>query len=203
MPKRLLLFIFFLCACCNVHAQEISFKDTIAAYNSQRLHINRTGMEVLGAWGIVNIAGGGIGYFTAKQDKWKYFQEMNFFWGVINTGIAASGFAGVRKEMQKKMTADQAYDRYQATKKLYLINIGLDVVYIGTGVILTSAGNNNKRNGDILNGFGKSVALQGVFLLLFDNVMFASHQRNNSNWFRIMNEIHVSGTGVGINHTFK
>ena len=160
-------------------------------------------MEVLGSWGIVNIARGTIGYFTAKQDEWKYFQEMNVLWGVVNTGIAAMGLAGVRREAEKKMNYYQSYDRYKATKKLYLINIGFDVLYIATGVGLTEYGSTAKNNADIFKGFGKSVAMQGVFLLLFDNVMFAAHQRSNSKWYQLMNEIRLSNAGVGFVHDFK
>ena len=185
-----------------VHGQEISFKDTVAAYNSQRIKINKTGMEVLGSWGLVNIAGSGVGYFAAKQDEWKYFHEMNVLWGVVNTGIAAMGMVGVRKEMAKKLNYQQAYDRYLANKKLYLINAGLDVLYIGTGIGLATYSKSAKSDKDIYSGFGKSLVVQGVFLLLFDNVMFASHASGNSKWYRLMNEIRISNAGVGFNHSF-
>ncbi len=183
-------------------AQQISFKDTIAAYNTHRIDVNKKGMQVLGGWGVANIAEGGIGYFTARQDQWKDFHAMNAAWGLVNTGIAFMGLHGVRKEMAAQLNSEDAYKRYQATKKLYLINIGLDVVYIGTGAALAAYGANAKSNADLYKGFGASVTVQGVFLLLFDNVMFAAHQRSNSKWFMIMNELHVSNHGVGFTHTF-
>ena len=58
------------------YAQVISFGDTITTYNKARIKINKMGMRVLGAWGIANIAEGTVGYFTAKQDEWKYFHGM-------------------------------------------------------------------------------------------------------------------------------
>jgi hypothetical protein len=180
----------------------VSFKDTVGQYNVNRLNINRVGMEVLGSWGIVSMAAGGVGYFTAKQDEWKYFHEMNVLWGAVNTGIAAMGLAGVRKEMVKKMNYQQSYDRYKANKKLYIVNIGFDVLYIATGVGLAEYGASAKSNADIFKGFGKSIAVQGVFLLLFDNVMFAAHQQSNGKWFQLMNEIRVSNAGIGFTHTF-
>ena len=77
------LFSYFLRVFPVSYGQEISFRDTIAAYNKKRVSINETGMKVLGAWGIgKNIADGGIGYFMAKQDEWKYFHgKMNALWG--------------------------------------------------------------------------------------------------------------------------
>jgi hypothetical protein len=201
---RILLFILLTFITCRASAQVISFKDTVVAYNKHRLNINRTGMKVLGSWGIVNIAGSGAGYFAAKQDEWKYFHEMNVLWGVVNTGIAAFSLARVRKEMRTEMGFDQAYGHYKSDKKIYLINAGLDVLYIGTGVALTALSQNAKKTSDaaILKGFGRSIAVQGVFLLLFDNIMFSIHHRSNSKWFQLMNEIHVSGSGIGFIHSF-
>jgi hypothetical protein len=197
------LFILLLCTVLPpAPAQEISFKDTVAAYNTHRIKINKTGMEVLGFWGIENIAEGAIGYFTAKQDEWKYFNEMNVLWGAVNTGIAAMGLGGVRKEMAKSLNAQHAYDRYLANKKLYLINAGLDVLYIGAGVGLTALGQSAKNNESIYTGFGRSFVVQGVFLLLFDNVMFAAHESYNSKWYRLMDEIRITNNGVGFSHNF-
>jgi len=200
--KYAIFILLLLAALSSANAQEISFKDTVAAYNTDRLKINKTGMEVLGSWGIINIAGGGIGYFAAKQDEWKYFNEMNVLWGVVNTGIAAIGLGGVRKEMAKSMTYKQAYDRYVANKKLYLVNAGLDVLYIGAGVGLAAYSNSAKNNEPIYIGFGKSFVVQGVFLLLFDNVMFATHQSANSKWYRLMDEIRITNNGLGYSCTF-
>jgi len=159
-------------------------------------------MKVLGSWGIINIAAGGIGYFTAKQDQWKYFHAMNALWGVTNAGIAAMGLAGTRKEMAKKLNANQSHDRYRSNKRLYLINAGLDVVYIATGAGLATYSTTTKNNVALFRGFGRSIAMQGVFLLIFDNCMFAAHQRYNSKWYMLMNEIRVSTNSVGFNHTF-
>jgi len=200
--KRLLAGIFFVIACSPAHAQVISFKDTVAGYNNARMKINKTGMKVLGSWGIASIADGGIGYFTAKQDEWKYFHEMNAVWGVVNTGIAALSLSRARKEAAERISYEDAYVRYKATKKLYLINAGLDVVYIAAGVGMAKYSEGAKKDAALWSGFGKSIVIQGVFLLVFDNIMYTSHARYNSLWFRVMNEIHVSNNGIGINHSF-
>jgi len=197
--------LFFLSLCCYAplsQAQEVSFKDSLAAYNLHRISITRTGMKVLGSWGIVNIAGGAVTYFTTTQDEWKYFSEMNVVWGAVNTGIAAMSLAGIRREMAIKMDYQQSYGRYRANNKLYLINAGLDVIYIGAGIGLTAYAQNTNKDQPIYSGFGKSIAVQGIFLLLFDNIMFSANQLDNSKWFRLMNEIRFTGNSVGFNHSF-
>jgi hypothetical protein len=202
LVKKAVVLLLFFCIAATGYAQEIYFKDTIAAYNTKRLNTNKKGMKVLGAWGLTNIAASTVGYFTANTDEWKYFHEMNVLWGVVNTGIAGLALGGVRKEMAATLTYQQAYNRYVSTKRLYLINAGLDVLYIGTGIGLNEYGATAKKDAAIFKGFGKSLVVQGVFLLLFDNVMFASHQRQNTKWYRIMNEIRITNNGVGYIHTF-
>ena len=200
--NKLLIVFLLLITAVQSNAQQISFKDTTAAYNKQRIAVNERGMKVLGAWGIANMVDGGVGYFTAKQDQWKDFHAMNAAWGLVNTGIAAMGMHGVRKELAANLNSEQAYKRYLDNKKLYLVNIGFDVFYVGAGAGLAVLGAHDKSNGPLYKGFGSSIAMQGIFLLLFDNVMFASQERNNSKWFLIMNEIRVSNHGVGFSHTF-
>lgn len=159
-------------------------------------------MKALGAWGLTSIAAGGIGYFAADNDETRYFSEMNVLWGLVNTGIAAAGFARVRHELKARPNAENAYRRYKADKRLYLINAGLDVLYVGAGIGLNEYGLNTKTDADIYKGFGKSVAIQGTFLLIFDYIMYSSHLRQNSKWFQLMNEIRFTGQGVGFVHQF-
>lgn len=203
MPAKIFFLLFFVfLSTTGLRAQQISFKDTIATYNFHKIKINKTGMEVLGSWGLVNIAGGSIGYFTTGQDETKYFCEMTALWGVVNTGIAAISLAGIKNELTARMDYEQSYHSYLANKKLYLINAGLDVVYIGAGVGLSAYSQTTKNNQAIYSGFGKSIVIQGIFLLLFDNIMFSTHQLDNSKWFRIMNEIRFTNKTVGFNYSF-
>jgi hypothetical protein len=195
-------FVFVIAGFLCTQAQEISFKDTLAAYNSARIRTNNTGMKVLAGMGIASMAAGGAGYFAAQQEEWRYFHEMNVMWGAVNTGIALFGIAGVKKEMNAKYSYNQAYNRYRSNKKLYLINAGLDVLYIAGGVGLNEYGRSAGRDKPIFQGFGKSIAVQGIALLLFDNVMFAAHHRNNSKWYILMSDLRFIGNGIGFVHTF-
>lgn len=159
-------------------------------------------MKVLAGMGIASMAAGGAGYFVAQQEEWRYFHEMNVLWGAVNMGIALFGMAGVKKEMTAQYNYKQAYDKYTSNKKLYLINAGLDVLYIAGGVGLNEYGRGAGRDKAIFQGFGKSIAIQGIALLLFDNVMFAAHHRNNSKWYILMSDLRFTGNGIGFVHTF-
>lgn len=159
-------------------------------------------MKVLGAWGIANAAAGGTGYLTARQDEWRYFHEMNAAWGIVNTGIAAIGLRHSIREEQLKYGSVKAYKKYLADKRLYLISSAADVAYIGTGIALLKYGETGNRNPAMYTGFGKAIALQGIFLLLFDNVLFATQLHNNSKWYILMDEIRFTGSGLSYAHQF-
>ena len=159
-------------------------------------------MKVLGSWGLLNVAAGGIGYFTAKQDEPKYFAEMSLAWGTVNTGIAGLTMRALKREMALKTNSEGYYHSYLSNKRIFLINAGLDVVYIGAGVGLTAYAPQSKKDQDMYSGFGKAIVVQGIFLLLFDNVMFSAHQMDNSKWYRIMNEIRFTNRTIGIEHAF-
>jgi collagenase-like PrtC family protease len=56
--------------------------------------------------------------------------------------------------------------KHVKTENLYLINAGLDVVYIGTGFLLKHFSINNLNKQNLLKGHGNSVILQGGFLMI-------------------------------------
>jgi hypothetical protein len=162
--------------------------------NAQRIQTNRDGMYVLGTWGLVNTVGGIAGAVSTTDQEWQHFHQMNAAWGIVNTGIAFMGYLGTRKELAQSLSNMDALHRYEATKRLYLINAGLDVVYIATGLVLDRHG----RRGDraVYRGFGKSLMLQGAGLLLFDVNMFLAHQRKDKRWYRALKGFYVSGEGI-------
>lgn len=193
------LLIVFIAPCCN---GQINFSDTIREYNKQRIVTNVKGMNVLGAWGIANMAVGGIGYFTANDGEWKYFHGMNAAWGLVNTGIATYGLQRARKQAQQKVDMRKAYYDYRHDKNVILVNMGLDVVYIGAGAYLAQYATTDHNNPQLYRGFGRSLLLQGAFLLAFDNVLLLSHHKNSGHWATILDEMRFTGNGFSYVHTF-
>lgn len=183
-------------------AQRMTFSDSAMVLNKALIRTNQHGMKVLGAWGGLNLISGVIGIAAAKDDEWKAFHEMNAIWGAVNGGIAIMGYAGSRKELEEKLSCSKLLQRYEGTKRLYLINAGLDVIYMGAGGLLWQHGDHTANNAAMWRGFGKSLVVQGAFLFVFDNVMFASHQRRNNQWYRLVEGLCVTNNGVGLNYRF-
>lgn len=156
-----------------VFSQEIGAGD----FYTTSTKINTTGMYVLGGWAVANIAGGAIGWANSTGSA-KYFHQMNLFWNTVNLGIAGFALYNNLTDDISLMSSDEMLLKHTKTENLYLINAGLDVVYIGTGFLLKhlSVGNLNKQ--DLLKGYGNSIILQGGFLMIFDLIMWGI-QRNH------------------------
>lgn len=192
---RLLISAFLVLNSLSLTAQDFE------QLNNTRIQTNKTGMLILGGWGGVNIAGGLTGYAIAKDTEWKSFHGMNAIWGTVNGVIALGGYMGARKELKKDFNENEAYARYQSNKKLYLVNAGLDIVYIGSGIALC-AYSNRFNNPDMWSGFGRSFVFQGIGLLVFDCAMYAGHQQHNKKWVKAVSGIGFTGNGISYVYRF-
>jgi hypothetical protein len=194
---KFLATVVFLLLSLAIRAQDINF----SALDAQRIATNKTGMAVLGSWGIANIVAGTTGYFIASDKQTKAFHGMNAIWGATNALIALGGYAGARKEAKEQRTFAEGIKRHESVKRLYLINAGLDVLYIGIGALLVADADRFNQP-EMWRGFGKSFVVQGAALLLFDGIMFAAHQKQNKNWYKLLEGVSVTSNGIGYRHVF-
>jgi hypothetical protein len=204
---RIMIRIFTLAAlftCLNVaiHAQSNDAALDFRALNQRRIHTDITGMKVLGTWGAVNTVAGITGALVANDDEWKHFHQMNAVWGVVNMSIAGLGYLGARRDRAKELSSTRALHRYEATKRLYLLNAGLDGLYIGTGAFLL-ARSRQSSDPDLHRGFGKSLVLQGIGLLAFDATMFCAHHHQDKRWYKLLEGVSFSGTGIGYRYALN
>ena len=151
-------------------------QDSLKIYNESRSRITSTGMEALGGWGLLNLGTGAIGWSNSTSHEARYFFQMNSIWGAVNFGTALIGYEGVQKSRRKNLTAAETLAEQKKIERIFLINGGLDVAYIGTGLYLKLAG--DSRNSPIMKGYGSSILIQGGFLLLFDGLMYHAEKSN-------------------------
>jgi hypothetical protein len=141
------------------------------SFYQQSLNTNNSGMYVLGSWAIANIAVGAAGWARGSGEN-KYFHQMNLFWNTVNLSIAGIALISNFRTDIANLSPDEMMSNHTRMERLYLINAGLDVLYIGTGVLLRSLSHKSAKRGDLMNGYGSSLILQGGFLLVFDAVMW-------------------------------
>jgi len=171
-------------------------QDSLHYFNNTRYHTTKTGMTVFGSWAIANIGVGAAGWASSKGGQNKYFYQMTTIWGAANLGAAILGYTG---NNNKQLTAAETLKAQQKIEKIFLVNGGLDLVYIGTGIYLNHRG--ITHGSAQLKGYGTALIPQGVFLLLFDGTMYATHRSNGSKLRRFLekNPVGFNGKEVGIN----
>ena len=143
----------------------------VSGFYQTSIKTNTTGMYVLGGWAIANIAGGAVGWASSTGSN-RYFHQMNLFWNTVNLGIAGFALYNNLNSSISGLTDSMMMQKHVKTENLYLINAGLDVLYIGTGFLLKHLSTNNLKRKDMLFGYGNSVIVQGSFLLVFDLIMW-------------------------------
>jgi len=179
--------------CFRVFAQ-----DSLKSFDYSRNQITTTGMEVLGSWAITNIGVGAAGWANSAGGSNKYFYQMDVLWNTVNLGAAIMGFIGAQKNKKMQLSPAESLRAQQKIEQTFLINGGLDFVYIGAGFYLHHRG--NTVNSDELRGYGSSIILQGAFLLLFDGTMYSAQRHNGSKLRRFLekNPVVFDGRRVGV-----
>ena len=173
-----------------------AFSQTeLTQFNAQRNRVVKNGMLVLGSWGAANMIAGGIGVATASGES-KYFHQMNLIWGSVNFAIAGASYLGLRKK-QPAGSLSQSVKEQVGIEKTFLINGGLDLVYITAGLYCLEKGN-TASNRDKYKGYGKSLLMQGGGLLLFDAIMYTINTRHGKQLYKWLDKVQFSGTSAGV-----
>ena len=123
-------------------------------------------MAVLLGWGVANV---GIGLFRCREKELvrRYFWQMNFAWGAVDALLAGVTLAMIAGDYSRFMV-----DRALQTRQMNIVgwNGLLDVLYVLVGLMLIKyrAANRSERR----LGYGRSIVVQGGFLLVFDALLF-------------------------------
>ena len=152
-----------------VSAQGLGDLEVI---NQTRLDYNKQGMLILGTWAVVNLILGAVGSFRTRGQS-QAFHQMNGYWNVVNLGIAGYGFW--QASQVAVLNFWEVLLAQQEIEKILLANAALDLGYIALGLYLIERGRRTEK--DKWLGFGKSIVLQGAFLLLFDVILYGFQQQ--------------------------
>ena len=195
--KNLLFLPLFLSLSTKIFSQNLPLSN----FNQERADLNRKGLTVLGSWAGANLITNGILLANNSSGSDKYFYQMNLYWNVVNGALAGFGVLGAKKS-QGNLSAFQTLEEQSGTEKTFLVNTGLDVAYVMTGVYLLEKSKNSTGNQDMLKGYGQSVILQGGFLLLFDGIMYGVHRSHLKKGKVIFENLTFTGNQVGFTWRF-
>lgn len=191
MKNFLFLSLLFLSFSITIFSQNL----TLSNFNQERLDLNRKGLTVLGSWAGANLITNGILLANASGSD-KYFYQMNVYWNVVNGALAGLGVLQAKKT-QADLSPFQTLEEQSNTEKTFLVNTGLDVAYLMTGVYLLEKSKNSTDSQEKLKGYGQSVILQGGFLLLFDGIMYGVHRSHLKKGKAIFENLTFTGNQLG------
>ncbi|MCE7991469.1 MAG: hypothetical protein HEP71_05790 [Roseivirga sp.] len=197
MKKSLLLTVLL----CFITLELIGQDSSLLHFNTERLQVNKTGMLVLGGWAVGNI---GINAFLTRNASGSdaHFYRMNIYWNMVNLALAIPGLRNSIITDPASLDLAESVSAYHHMGKILLINAGLDVAYITGGFLLKEMAKTRENKFDILNGYGRSLILQGGFLLAFDLVLYAALQSKSDNLTKILEAVKLTPTGIGLTFTF-
>ncbi|MBC6369094.1 hypothetical protein [Algoriphagus sp. AK58] len=195
LPFRSVLILFFFLVSFPLIAQEI---PALEEFNRTRLDYNRSGMLILGSWAIGNMVWGGIGASKTTGEV-KAFHQMNLYWNAVNLAIAGFGYYQATKEVPGT-DFWATMEAQQSIEKILLVNAALDVSYMAGGLYMKERGLRTENSR--LVGFGKSVILQGAFLMAFDAVMYGFHQAHGKEIPGLIQNVSLGLSGVNFRMNF-
>ncbi|MCY1032969.1 hypothetical protein OV207_15970 [Corallococcus sp. BB11-1] len=151
-------------------------KAWLAEHNAEAVRVNRTAMGILFGWAVLNIGTGVAGHFASEGETRAFFQA-NAAWNLVNLTIAAIGYHGQATAEPGSWDLARSLSEGERMEKLLLFNAGLDVGYMAFGGFLWERG--SRKDSARLRGWGKSLLVQGGFLLVFDGVLTFLNARLN------------------------
>jgi hypothetical protein len=176
-----------------LHAQNSTFDAQ--NYAQKSFDLQKKGMIVLGSWATLNLISGSTGYFLSENDS-KYFHQMNAGWNIINLGIAGFALYNLSQSDATLMTYPDIITDLQSLDKILLFNAGLDLGYMAAGAWLWERGLRKKSSR--LRGYGKSLLLQGGFLLAFDLILYLMHSPLTNELIKDPERFQITSNGFRI-----
>ncbi len=172
--------------------------DPFQQFEMHRQDINRSAMLVLGSWAVGNMLVGTYGHFNTTGQV-REFHQFNFMWNVVNLGIATFGYFQAANADPMALGHVDILKEYNSLQNILLLNVGLNVSYMATGLYLRERSRNSVKHADRLMGYGNSLLLQGAFLFVFDTSLFFIHRNHaNIDLFPQLESLAAGGAGLGM-----
>ena len=166
-----LLIIAFLISNINL---EYKSQDSLT-FHKEFYQTQQKSLLLLSSWSVGNLAlspflGNNFkvfrNNFVGDVSSNDYFHQMNFNWNLLNAGIVGMSHFLVYKDQRKPWNIQELSLKKKKAEKSIIINMGLDVAYIISGLLIKQS----DKNLPINQGYGNSLILQGGYLLIYDAI---------------------------------
>ncbi len=132
----------------------------------------------LAAWGLSSMITGGVLMAAGRRGRgpgWTAAGRQHLAWGGVDAALAAWG--RLRRGRTGPLAPEQAALAAGALRRLLLVNVVLDLAYVGVGITLLQEPERVLRSwpgtAGLLRPVGGAVLVQGAFLLAVDSAVAA------------------------------
>ena len=174
--------------------------SSLAQFNKKQQRTTKTGMLALGSWAVGNFVVSGLSLNQPKDDRY-YFHQMNVLWNTVNVTLAGLGYWQAVRQGPERPLAKTIKSHHSLRRKL-LFNAGLDVAYIVGGFYLLEKAKSDEEQANRWRGYGRSLLLQGGFLLAFDTVLYLVVRSQAESLNNIIEKLSVGPQRLGFIHRF-
>jgi hypothetical protein len=173
-------------------------RDSLVQAQSAQLQVaERDHLWRVAAWGGANALGGlALAWASSRSNqatRW-HFGAMSAGWGVVNVGIAAGGLLASGAPPTEPGAVLAAERQFH---DILLLNLGLNVGYSVVGATMLGASYYGIDNVGRWRGFGTSLILQGVGLLVLDGIAFLASRGRLSSLLEAGVELSVQAAPTG------
>ncbi len=176
--------------------------SSLIDFNRHQQRTTKAGMMTLGSWAVGNFAVSGLS-LSKPQDSRYYFHQMNLFWNVVNVTLAGIGYVRATRKDISSLSLSQTIKDHHSLRRTLLFNAGLDVGYMAGGLYLLEKAKNATKQAARWRGYGRSLILQGGFLLAFDTIFYLVVRSEASGLLdAIIRKLTVNSQGIGFVHRF-
>lgn len=161
--------------------------DLAALHHARELLLGR-GLALLTAWVLLNLLGSGYALTRAdRRHEPHYFHGLNVGWALVNGLLACWGILRLEFVVPAGLRLADLLQAQLFNENLFLLNAGLDAAYIMTGFYLRAQAHlPGQPHAARLLGFGRSLWVQGGFLLVFDAAMWSLLHGQGGALFRFL-----------------
>jgi len=199
MSKRYIPLVIFLLLCSfDLVAQDLGLMQ----FNEERLQVQKVGMITLGSWALGNMALNGALLVNPSSSEQAHFYRMNIFWNVVNLGLAIPGLRYSLITDPASLSLTESAADYHQMGKILMLNVGLDVAYITGGFLMKEMAKTRENKREILRGYGRSLILQGGFLLAFDLVLVGILQSKSPQLDALLDVVSFNGSSLALTFRF-
>jgi hypothetical protein len=183
----------------TVQAQEEAIdRDSLVQAQAAQLQAAKSDhLWRVAGWGGVNALGGlALAWASSRSNqatRW-HFGAMSAGWGVVNVGIAAGGLLASGAPPTEPGAVLAAERQFH---DILLLNLGLNVGYSVVGATMLGASYYGIDNVGRWRGFGTSLILQGVGLLVLDGIAFLASRGRLSSLLETGVELSVQAAPTG------